>query len=920
MDKQPYRINKATNRKGKPTVWFYVLAGIVLAALFLGKPLLHFWVESLWFNEVGYQTVFWTIVRLKWILGLLGGLVIGGLTLGNLRIARRLSPPPRIPDDLRGRVEAATRTVLMPALAILALFVALVGGIATSERWEKLLFFLNPVSFGMKDPLFGRDIGYYVCTLPFQQFVVRTLAVAVVVSLLAALAVYIADRAPEIQGRFPKFAAGPIAHLNILAALAFALKGLDYWLRRYDLLHSEMGVITGAGYADVHARLPVLIALSVICLVFTVLCVLQAFRNRLTLAPAGVVVVLAVSLFAGSMYPSFVQRFQVKPNEFQKEESFIRHAIAFTRYGFGLDKLKVADFPIKPDYSVDLIRRNSETVANARLWDYNVAAQAYGQLQAIKPYYQFNNVDVDRYTINGRYRQTLIAAREMNQDGLPDQAKTWQNRRLVFTHGYGLCMSAVNEVSRDGQPTFLVKDFPPTGPTDLKVTQPRIYFGESEDDWVIVKTATDEFDYPSPAGDQYHRYEGKAGIAMGGFLKRLALSTELNDINITLSNLIKPDSRLLLHRRLQERVSKVLPFLLLDRDPYPVLADGRLVWLVDAYTATNRIPYSESYGRLRPINYIRNSVKISVDAYDGTITAYVSDDEDPLLKVYYRAFPGVFKPFSEMPRTLVDHRRYPEDLFNIQSSVYLHYHMTDPRIFFTKEDAWSVPVSARGKIGEVNSEAMEAFYVIMRLPGERTQQMMMMRPFTPRQRNNMVAWMAARCDGDDYGKLVVYRFPIDNLPFGPSQVDASVMQKPEISKEMTLLNSSNSQVVLGNLLTIPMEQSILYVQPLYLQSQNRGNRRAELTRVIVAYGDRLEMGESLQDALGKVFGEGAGSPAGGEPAAVTAARPTTKALVRRAADSLKRAQAAQRAGDWAGYGAAIKDVEKTISQLDQLNQ
>ncbi len=338
MDKQPYRMNNAPNRKGKPTAWFYVLAGILLAALFLGKPLLHFWVESLWFNEVGYQTVFWTVIRSKWILGVLGGVVIGGLTFGNLRIARKLSPPPRIPDDLRSRVEAATRTVLMPTMAILALIVALNGGIATSERWEKLLFFLNPVSFGMKDPLFGRDIGYYVCTLPFQQFVVRTLALAVVVSLLAALAVYIADRAPEIQGRFPKLAAGPLAHLNILAALAFALKGLDYWLRRYDLLHSEMGVITGAGYADVHARLPVLVALSVVCAVFAVLCVLQAFRNRITLAPAGVVVVLAVSLFAGSMYPSFVQRFHVKPNEFQKEEAYIRHAIAFTRYGFGLDK------------------------------------------------------------------------------------------------------------------------------------------------------------------------------------------------------------------------------------------------------------------------------------------------------------------------------------------------------------------------------------------------------------------------------------------------------------------------------------------------------------------------------------------------------------------------------------------------------
>jgi uncharacterized membrane protein (UPF0182 family) len=747
--------------------------------------------------------------------------------------------------------------------------VAFLVGTAASAEYQDYLLFRAAVPFHIADPLFHLDVGYYVFQLPFISFVVGFVLTSLVLTLIGvgfAYAVAAAQYYDPIRGwlvfgrRIPPQAA---RHISLLASLALFVRAYSYFLQRYDLLYGSSDVVSaGAGYADVHARLPVLYMLMALTVIAAVLWIVQLAFKKVTWGPVGIVLILAVSLVGGELYPGLVEQVTVKPNQFTKEEPYIRSNILFTRRAFGLDATRTTDFPIHNDASPGLIQRNAATIANTRLWDYNIAGQAYSQLQEIKPYYQFDPVGVDRYTLNGKYRQVLISVREMNQDLLPDQAKSFQNQHLVYTHGFGVCISPVNEVSPDSQPTFLMKGIPPTTTTDLKLDQPRVYFGESNQDWAVVGGASSELDYPG-ATDVYKNYSGKAGLRIGGKLSRMALAGYLGwNSDFLLSGFITPESRLLIHRQIGDRIQMVAPFLKLDRDPYPVIADGRIIWVQDAYTTTDRYPYSEPTGSDDSYNYIRNSVKITVDAYDGTLTFYEADPTDPILQAYARIFPGMFKPLSSMSPALRAHLRYPEDLFNIQSAKFLTYHMTETRTFFTKEDAWDVPKSARGPLGQQADSPMEAYYVIMRLPGEKTQEMVMIRPFTPRAKNNMIAWMAARCDQRAYGQMVTYRFPIDSLPLGPNQMDASILQKPDISKDLTLLNQQGSQVVLGNMLTIPLEQSLLYVQPLYVQSENQGNRRAELARVIVAYGDRVEMGSSLAAALNDVFGANAAAPTG----------------------------------------------------------
>jgi hypothetical protein len=900
---------------------------IALILLLLGGRLVNFWVDWRWFGEVGYTQVFWTLLQAQWGLGIVFAVLFLAIALPNVYLALKMLPPPAIPVDLRGQVEMVARRTLGPLLYGGALVLALLAGATASGQYESFLLYKAAAPFNVLDPLFKNDVGYYVFQLPFQSFAVGFALSALILTLIGvtfAYAVTAAQYYDPVRGwlllgrRIPPQAA---KHISALVALALLVKAYSYYLQRYDLLYASSDVVSaGAGYADVHALLPVLYLLLALSVFAAIVWVAQLAFRKVTWGFGALVLLVAVSFAGGTVYPGIVDQVRVKPNEFTAQEPFIENNIEFTRRAYNLDATRITEFPIHNDMSAGLIRRNSQTIDNARLWDYNIAVQAYRQLQEIKPYYVFNSVDVDRYTINGKYRQVLVAAREMNQALLPSQAKSFQNIHLVYTHGFGVCMSPVNEVSGDNQPTFLMKGIPPTTSTDLSLTQPRIYFGESRQDWAVVDGNTKELDYPG-SPDVYSSYDGKAGIRIGGGLSRLVLSAYLGDQNFLLSRFITSDSRLMIRREIGERISTIAPFLSLDQDPYPVVADGRIIWLQDAYTVSDRYPYSESTG---DFNYIRNSVKIAVDAYDGTVTFYEADPGDPILRAYSRIFPGMFKPISSMPAQLHNHIRYPEDLFNIQSRKYLTYHMTDAKTFFTKEDAWDLPNAARGPIGQQVSESMEAYYVIMRLPGEKRQEMVMIRPFTPRAKNNMIAWMAARCDQRSYADIVTYRFPIDNLPLGPSQMDASILQKPDISKELTLLNQQGSQVVLGNMLTIPLEKSLLYVQPLYVQSENQGNSRAELVRVIVAYGDRVEMAGTLGEALNNIFGAGTMSTGGTietAPAAgpASTAKVGTRAMVQRATRAWNKAQAAQRAGDWARYGAALKDLDRALKSLEQAN-
>lgn len=933
MDRIPHDINppRRPNPSPRRPIGQIVFFIVVVLVLLLGGRAINFWVDWRWYSEVGYTGVFWTLLWAQWGLGIVFGLAFLVISLPNIYLAQKLLPPPAIPVDLRGQVEMVARKTLGPLLYGGAFIVAFLTGTAASSEYQDYLLYRASVPFHILDPLFHIDVSYFVFQLPFVSFVVGFILTALVLTIIGVGFAYVVAAAQyydPVRGwlllgrRIPPQAA---RHISVLAAIALLVRAYSYYLQRYDLLYSSSDVVSaGAGYADVHAALPVLYILMVLTVFVAILWLAQLAAKKVTWGLFGIVGIILVSLVGGEFYPGLVEQVTVKPNQFTKEEPYIRSNIDFTRSAYGLDATKTTDFPIHNDASPGLIQRNAATIANTRLWDYNIAAQAYSQLQEIKPYYQFNSVDVDRYTLDGKYRQVLISVREMNQDLLPQQAKTFVNQHLVYTHGFGVCVSPVNEVSPDNQPNFLMKGIPPTTTTDLKLDQPRIYFGESNQDWAVVESTSSELDYPGTT-DVYKNYNGKAGLRIGGRITRMALAGYLGwNSDFLLSSSITPDSRLLIHRQLVDRIQMVAPFLTLDRDPYPVIADGRIIWIQDAYTTTDRYPYSEVTNADTPYNYIRNSVKIAMDAYDGTMTFYEADPTDPILQAYARVFPGMFKPLSSMPLSLLAHLRYPEDLFNIQSAKFLTYHMTDARTFFTKEDAWDVPKNARGPLGQQADSAMEAYYVIMRLPGEKTQEMVMIRPFTPRSKNNMVAWMAARCDQRAYGQIVTYRFPIDNLPLGPNQMDASILQKPDISKDLTLLNQQGSQVVLGNMLTIPLEQSLLYVQPLYVQSENQGNRRAELARVIVAYGDRVEMGNSLAAALNDVFGEGATSTSlAPTPSQPGARAPKEKAgnreLVQRASQAWNKAQTAQKAGDWAAYGAALKDLEHALKDLERAN-
>lgn len=944
MDRIPFNMNPGPqpgrNPRNGPRKGGIVL-NVVIAALvllfFFGSALVSFWVDWRWFTEVGYNAAFWSIVGTRWGMALAFGALFFLIAALNTFIAVRRLPAPAIPVDLRGQMEVLARRSLGPVLYTASAILSLLAGLAAGSQWNAFLLFRNAAPFGVTDPLFQRDVGFYVFQLPFVNFTVGFLMSAFVLTLIGVLFAYAVTLAQyydpvhgwSIAGR--RVPPGAARHVSALMAIILLLKAAGYWLGRYGLLYGMTDAVRGgAGFTDVHARLPALNILAALSVVAALIWLIQLAFKKLTWGIGAVAFLVVVSIFGGIVYPGGLQQVRVKPNELTAEEPYIRRNIEFTRRAYGLDRIRQTEFSVRNDPTPGLIRRNEATIENARLWDYTIAAQSFRQLQEIKPYYSIREVDVDRYMINGRYRQVLISAREMSQDDLPEQAKSFLNRHLVYTHGIGFVMSPVNEVSGDGQPVFLVNGIPPRTNTDLKISQSRVYFGEQSQPWVVVGGDTPEFDYPGDE-DMYNRYDGKAGIRVGGLASRLALTFYLGDQNFLLSRAITADSRLIINRTARERIRKVAPYLSLDSDSYPVLADGRLVWMQDAYTTTSRYPYSERVNispdaRLLNFNYIRNSVKAVVDAYDGTVTLYIADADDPILQTYAKAFPGVYRPMSEMPESLRAHIRYPEDLFEIQSRKYLLYHMTDPKTFYTGEDAWDLPRLSRGTVGETGESAMEAYYVIMRLPGSQDQEMVMIRPFTPRAKNNMVAWMAARCDPKNYGETVVYRFPQDSLPLGPAQVAAGIRQRPEISKELTLLNQQGSQAILGNMLTIPLERSLLYIQPLYVQSAIRGISRADVARVIVSYGNRVYMGATLAEALNAVFGAEFRPTVTREPGAEpTAAAPPPAqagagALVDRAVAAFERAQTAQRAGDWAAYGAALKDLEGALQQLQQQKQ
>jgi uncharacterized membrane protein (UPF0182 family) len=895
---------------------------------------LDLYTDLTWFNALGFASIVWRRIGTEWLL-FAGAWLVATLVLGaNWWLARRLAGMGHMTvpwlrqqrSDYRVTTEPTVRVIAARIanilLAVLAVIMGFFFALPARAMWLTALMSANATSFGQADPILGRDISFYVFRLPWWRFLQGWLLWLVLLALGGGALVYLASISAErltskarvVGERFPWLRLPPAAerHLLVLGAAALGLFAWGYQLNIANLLYSTSGAAYGAGYTDVHARLPAMQLLTWIAAAGAIV-LLAALVIRVRWLPYAVLGAwLVVAFLGGSVYPSLLQRVAVEPNELAREREFIQHSIQLTQAAFGLDKIAEADFAVTEETVPFDLQANESTLQNVRLWDYRPLMRTYSQLQEIRLYYSFNDVDVDRYLVNGQYRQVTLATREIAQDELPETAQTWVNRHLVYTHGSGVVLSPVNEVVQEGLPLLWVRDIPPQSSfPELALDRPEIYYGELSQGYVIAGTEEQELDYP--AGDQnvYTSYAGTGGVLLNSPLKRLAYALRLGDTQVLLSSAITPDSRLMWRRAIAERVRTVAPFLSYDADPYPVIVDGRLVWILDAYTTSDRYPYSEPVQtQSGPLNYIRNSVKVTMDAYDGTLTFYIIDPSDPLVATYAAIFPDLFRPVEEMDPVLVAHWRYPEDMFRIQADKYRTYHMTDPQVFYNQEDQWNW--SEEVVSGE--QARVEPYYVIMRLPDEPSAEFVLMLPYTPSTKQNMIAWLYARNDGEHYGELGVYKFPKQRLVYGPMQVESRIDQDPVISQQLSLWNQRGSQVIRGNLLVIPVDQSVLYVEPIYLQAE--ASQLPELRRVIVSYGNRIAMEETLGASLAQVMGV---APVVEELPIPQTPPPLTGGdqadLIRQADAYYKAGQECLKAGDWACYGTEMEALGQILETL-----
>lgn len=825
------------------------LGALVLLSAVPGA--IHLYTDWLWFGEVGFQRVFLT--QWSWRIGLFV-LGVGGafaFLYVNLRRTLQGVVPPFLmrmgPEVAPVDLAPTLRRFTLPAAAVLALGVAA----PVAQAWLPLLQFFNSTPFGVADPVLGRDVAFYLFTLPVLSALFGLLVPVTIMTLLLVVVLYLLRG--DIIFKPPVLRVEPSAgwHIALLLALAFLLLGAQTWLVQIPgLLLSQEGAFAGATYTDLHARLPAYRVIALVALACSVFVLVGAFLRRTApYAVLAVAVFLVVAGLGGAAYPALVQRFVVAPTELTRETPQIESHVDMTRQAWGLDAVEVRNLRGEARLTIEDLQDNSATVENVRLWDRAPLLQTFGQLQEIRTYYDFRTVVDDRYWINGRYRQVLLSPRELNVASLPQ--RTFINQHLTYTHGMGVTLAPVNQVTTEGLPVLFIKDLPPASSVDLDVTRPQIYYGGLTDNFVFVNTNRQEFDYPAADTIVFRPYTGQGGVVVGGFLRRALITSRYGGITAFLSGDIRRDSRVLYHRNVAERAARALPFLLFDRDPYLVIRDsGELVWILDAYTGSRNYPYATRSAN--GMNYMRNSVKVVVDAYHGEVRAYIADPADPMIRTFDRVFPGILHPMEEMPADVRAHVRYPEDLYRIQTALYTIYHMAEPETFYHREDQWQIPT--------LGTERVEPFMrrIIMRLPDEPDPEFIFVTQFTPRGRDNLAAWMVARSDGDQYGQLVVYRFPRQSLVFGPMQIMNRINQDTDIARQISLWDQRGSQVIRGELLVIPIEEALIYVQPLYLRAE--GGRIPELKRVIVAYEQQVVMEETLDQALAVLFGVAPPSP------------------------------------------------------------
>ncbi len=824
---------------------YFLLALIVfliLAALNWGRT---FYTDWLWFSNLGYEAVLLKRVTTQVWLYLVGMVVFLMLAIPNVFSAYRSTAG--IPWNLEQQIstsnyETARKLLLWAGLG-LAVILSLFMASSPAGRWEDFLQYFSGVTFNETDPIFGNDFAFYIFALPVLEFARAWLLGAVVLILLLVSGFYYL--AGSLRGEVFPAGKKTKAHLLILGALFFVLFAAGHWLNRYDLLYSRMGAVHGVGYTDHHIKIPVLIFLTAMALISAVL-LLVASRlkgNRLIIGAIGGWLIL--SLLANAFLPGLYQRLWVEPSELARERPYLAHNIQFTRRAYGLEDLKSQSHPALREVTREIVSENQGTIQNVRLWDEGPLLQSYNQIQFFRLYYDFMAVQTDRYMVEDELRQVMISTRELSAEKLPAEAQRWVNRHLQFTHGYGVAMSPVTEIATGGRPSFFVRDIPPKGQIPLE--RPEIYYGLKSIDFLIVNSDMKEFNYPGPEGPVYTRYEGNGGVELSSFFRRLLFAWRFGDLNILISGEIKPDSRIQFRRTITERFHAVTPFLMRDREAYTVVADGKLYFIQDAYTVTNRFPYSTPWEN--QFNYMRNSVKAVIDTYHGTIDYYVFDPEDPLIQTYRRIFPDLFKDADEMPAHLRDHVRYPMDLFSVQSRMLLQYHMRDPVVFYNKEDQWSIPLhKSFGAAAD-----MKPYYIVARLPGEEKEEFLLLQPFTPNNRHNLVGWMAARSDGDHYGEKILFGFPSGRHVDGPNQVEARIDNDAIISEQFTLWGQVGSEVFRGNLLVIPIGDAILYAEPVFLKPEALDF--PELRRIILADNRQVVMHPSLEASVDALVGE-----------------------------------------------------------------
>ena len=904
------------------------VAVIVIVACFIVLGLTSdFLVDWAWFSAIGYLDVFGTILGGKAVLffAVFAGSAIFLWVNGSLasRFARRrghvhpvgfaqeaggVQTLPELLELMRQRLP--WRLLIAGVAGVLAILIA-AGEVS---NWDLFLRFVYQVPYGESDPQFGKDIGFYLFSLPAYVVLKNWLLLTLVLSFLVAGAVYWVHGDIEFNEQRRSISPTAIAHGSALLGLFFAVKAWSYGLDRFLLLYGDNGVVVGASYTDTHIALPVLWLLVGLSVIAALACWANLRVRTYKLPVAGAVLVFGSSLVLALVFPALFQVVFVKPNELQLEKPYIQRNIDLTQQAYNLHQITVKPFPVEQNLTFQTLQANQATIDNIRLWDWQPLMDTYGQLQEIRTYYKFHDVDVDRYHLDGAYQGVTLSARELKPALLPPNAQTWVNWHVLFTHGNGAVMSPLARKTGEGLPIFYLQDIPPVATGGPPIDEPRIYFGEETDTYVIVKGSTPEFDYPKGTDNVYATYAGAGGVAVGGIARRALFAWYFKDPNLLLTSYITGDSRIMFRRTIQERVRTIAPFLRLDRDPYLVVSEGRLFWMQDAYTTSCYFPYAQTLPGLE-LNYIRNAVKTVIDAYNGTVTFYVADSSDPIAATYQRIFPGLFKPLAAMPQDLQKHIRYPEDLFFIQAQVYRTYHMNSAEVFYNREDLWQFPRQPTGG----DEATMAPYYIIVRLPGEPQAEFLQMLPMVPSQRQNMIAWLAARSDPPDYGKLIVYEFPKDKLVYGPFQIEALINQNTEISQQLSLWNQMGSRVIRGNLLVIPIENSILYVSPLYLRAE--AGQLPELKRVIAAYGDRVVMDETLAGALAALFkGPAPAAPPSASPPGAPAKTALAGPEADRAREALSHYNGAVeqlKSGNWAGFGAELDALRPLLEELSQ---